>query len=62
MAHKYGITELMSKLIINRDITDDFLIRSYIKPEFNMLHEPRDMKDMNKAVEIIINKIKNKIK
>ncbi len=62
MAHKYGITELMSKLIINRDITDDFLIRSYIKPEFNMLHEPRDMKDMNKAVEIIINKIKNKNK
>ncbi|MDU3088263.1 MAG: single-stranded-DNA-specific exonuclease RecJ [Clostridium sp.] len=62
MAYKYGITELMSKLIINRDITDDFLIRSYIKPEFNMLHEPRDMKDMNKAVEIIINKIKNKNK
>ncbi len=62
MAHKYGITELMSKLIINRDITDDFLIKSYIKPEFNMLHEPREMKDMNKAVEIIINKIKNKNK
>ena len=27
-----------------------------------MLHEPREMKDMNKAVDIIINKIKNKKK
>lgn len=62
MADKYGITELMSKLIINRDITDDFLIKSYIKPEFNMLHNPREMKDMDKAIEIILNKIKNKNK
>lgn len=62
MASKYGITELMSKLIINRDIIDDSLIKSYIKPEFNMLHEPREMKDMNKAVEIIINKVRNKKK
>ena len=62
MAAKYGITELMSRLIVNRDITDDEMIRSYINPDYNMLHEPRDMKDMNKAVDIIINKIKNKKK
>lgn len=62
MASKYGITELMSRLIVNRDITDDSLIRSYINPEFSMLHEPRDMKDMDKAVEIILHKIENKKK
>ena len=62
MAAKYGITELMSRLIVNRDITDDKLIRSYINPEFSMLHEPRDMKDMDMAVNILIDKIKNKKK
>ena len=62
MASKYGITELMSRLIVNRDITDDSLIRSYINPEFSMLHEPRDMKDMDKAIEIILHKIENKKK
>ena len=62
MAARYGITELMSRLIVNRDITDDEMIKSYIKPEYSMLHEPRDMKDMNKAVEIIIDKIKSKKK
>ena len=62
MASKYGITELMSRLIVNRDITDDSLIRSYINPEFSMLHEPREMKDMNKAIDIILHKIENKKK
>lgn len=62
MAARYGITELMSRLIVNRDITDDKMIRSYINPEYSMLHEPRDMKDMNNAVDIIINKIKSKKK
>lgn len=62
MAAKYGITELMSRLIVNRDITDDELIKSYINPEFSMLHEPRYMKDMDRAVDILIDKIKNKKK
>ena len=30
MAQKYGISEVMSKLIVNRDIIDDEMIRSYI--------------------------------
>lgn len=62
MAQKYGITELMSRLIVNRDITKDEVIKSYINPELNMLHNPREMKDMNKASEILIDKIKGKKK
>ncbi|MGN0143524.1 MAG: single-stranded-DNA-specific exonuclease RecJ [Clostridium sp.] len=62
MAEKYGITELMSRLIVNRDITKDEVIKSYINPELDMLHNPREMKDMNKAAHILIDKIKEKKK
>ena len=60
MAEKYGITELMSRLIVNRDITKDEVIKSYINPELDMLHNPREMKDMNKAAHILIDKIKKR--
>jgi single-stranded-DNA-specific exonuclease len=58
ISKKYGITELMSKLIVNRNIVNDEMIRSYINPEFNMLHNPREMKGLEEAVKIILNKIK----
>lgn len=59
MAQKYGISEVMSKLIVNRDITDDDMIRSYINPEYSMLHDGREMKDIVKAVHILKDKIEN---
>ena len=57
ISNKYGITELMSKLIINRDIINDEMIKSYINPDFDKLHDPREMKDLEKAVEILEGKI-----
>ncbi|OOM16303.1 single-stranded-DNA-specific exonuclease RecJ [Clostridium saccharobutylicum] len=57
MASKYGITELMSKLIVNRDIVDDEMIKSYINPSIDKLRNPREMKDIEKAVDILRNKI-----
>lgn len=57
MSAKYGITELMSKLIVNRNITDYEMIKSYINPEFDKLHNPREMKDIENAANIIKNKI-----
>ncbi|WP_315070680.1 single-stranded-DNA-specific exonuclease RecJ [uncultured Clostridium sp.] len=57
ISKKYEITELMSKLIVNRNIINDEMIRSYINPEFNMLHNPREMKDLEEAVKIILDKI-----
>jgi len=62
ISNKYGISELMSKLIINRDITDNELIKSYISPDFDKLHNPREMKDLEKAVEILRDKINSKKK
>ena len=46
ISNKYGITELMSKLIINRDIINDDMIKSYINPDFDKLHNSREMKDL----------------
>jgi len=59
ISNKYGITELMSKLIINRDIINDDMIKSYINPDFDKLHNSREMKDLEKTVEILHNKIKS---
>ncbi len=59
ISNKYGITEFMSKLIINRDITNDEMIKSYMNPEFDKLYNPREMKDLEKAVEILNDKIKS---
>lgn len=58
ISNKYEITELMSKLIINRDIINDGMIKSYINPDFDKLHNPREMKDLEKAVDILHDKIK----
>lgn len=57
MAQKYGINEFMSRLIVNRDILNDEMIKSYIKPELDKLHNPKTMKDLEKAVDIICDKI-----
>lgn len=59
MSQRYGITELMCKLIVNRDITDDEIIKSYINPSLENLHDPRTMKDVEKAANILKDKIKN---
>lgn len=58
IAKKYNISELMAKIMINRNIESDNLIKSYINTDYSYLNNPRDMKDMDKAVEIIKDKIK----
>ena len=54
---RYGISELMCKLIVNRDITEDEVIKSYISPSLENLHDPRTMKDIEKAALILKDKI-----
>lgn len=59
MSKKYGISELMCRLMVNRNIVDDELIKSYIHPDISMLHNPHHMKDLTKAVHILKEKIDN---
>ena len=57
IAKEFGISEIVSKLLVNRDIIDNEYIKSFINPTYDNLHNPRDMKDLEKAVGIMKNKI-----
>jgi len=59
---KYALSELVSKLIINRNITSDEMIRSYINPDFDKFHKAREMKDLEKSVDILRDKIESQKK
>ena len=57
MSDKYKISQLLCKLMVNRDITDENIINSYINPVYENLHSPKTMKDVKLAVDIIKRKI-----
>ena len=57
MSEKYKISQLLCKLIVNRDIIDENIINSYINPVYKYLHSPKTMKDVVIAVDIIKIKI-----
>ena len=57
MSEKYKISQLLCKLMVNRDIIDGNIINSYINPVYKYLHSPKTMKDVVIAVDIIKRKI-----
>ena len=57
MSEKYKISQLLCKLMVNRDIIDENIINSYINPVYKYLHSPKTMKDVIIAVDIIKRKI-----
>ena len=62
MSEKYKISQLLCKLMVNRDIIDENIINSYINPVYKYLHSPKTMKDVVIAVDIIKRKIQKKKK
>ncbi|WP_373898265.1 hypothetical protein ACER0A_008105 [Haloimpatiens sp. FM7315] len=57
LALKYGISEVVAKILVNRDIIEEESIKSFLNPCYENLHNPRDMKDLVKAVLIMKQKI-----
>jgi single-stranded-DNA-specific exonuclease len=57
IAKEFGISEIVSKLLVNRDIIDKDSIKSFINPSYENFHNPREMKDLVKGVRIIKQKI-----
>ncbi|MBF8983372.1 single-stranded-DNA-specific exonuclease RecJ [Lutibacter sp. B2] len=57
LSSNFGVSELICKIIINRNIKDFKLIDSFINPDINKFHNPRGMKDM----ELGVNRIKESI-
>ncbi|MBS5967000.1 MAG: single-stranded-DNA-specific exonuclease RecJ [Finegoldia magna] len=57
VSQRYNIHPLIAKILLNRNITD---FQTFLNPNAeNSYHDPFLMKDMNKAVDIIINVIEN---
>lgn len=62
IAKEHNISELLAKILINRGITEHNQIKVFLNPKRNNFHDPFTMKDMEKAVERIIQAINNKEK
>lgn len=60
MAKKYGIDPLIARIIRNRDIIDEKEITEYLYGGKEALHNPHLLKDVDKAVEIIVEGIAEK--
>lgn len=59
IAQNYGITPVLARIIRNRDVTEDEEIYKFLKGSLKDLHNPYLLFGMDKAVEIILSKIKS---
>ena len=62
ISKKYGISELITRLMINRNIVEEDMIKNYINPIYSNFHDPYKMKDIEKATKILKEKINSKEK
>ncbi|SET33536.1 single-stranded-DNA-specific exonuclease RecJ [[Clostridium] polysaccharolyticum] len=58
IASQFGISEVTARIAVNRGISSNAEMRMYLHPSLGDLHEPRKMKHMELASEIIREKIK----
>jgi len=58
LGEKYGISPIIARIIRNRDTVTDEEYDLYLNGRENNLHSPRLFKDMEKAVHIVLTKIK----
>lgn len=54
-----NITKLEALILANRDIVEADLVESFINPSLDKLHDPYSLKDMKKAIDIIIETMEN---
>lgn len=58
IAQKYGITPMLARIIRNRDVVEDEDIRKFLNGTDKDFYHPFLLKDMGKAVEIMLTKIR----
>lgn len=61
IAEKLDINEIISKILVNRDINDLELIDRFLNTDIDRLYSPKLMKDLIKGGEILREKIDNKL-
>lgn len=57
MSNSLGISELICRVLVNRGIVDNDIARHFIDSDLKGLYDARKMKDLEKGVSIITNKI-----
>lgn len=57
IATRYHISPILARLIRNRDVVEDAQIEKYLNGTLSDLHDGMQMKDMDRAVEILREKI-----
>lgn len=62
IAEEYGIDPVLARIIRNRDVTQEADIRKYLYGSLNDLYAPQLLKDMDKAVDILMEKIEGRRK
>lgn len=55
---EHNVSEVLARLIVNRNVTESKNIEKFLNPNLNNLHTPKEMKDIKKASTIISDKIK----
>lgn len=58
---KYDIDPVIARVMRNRDVVGPEAIKMYLSDSIEAMHNPRNMKDIEKAKDIIIEKIKSKV-
>lgn len=56
LGHKFGVDPLLIRLMINRGVDTEEKIQCYLEGGREYLHAPMQMKDMQKACEILLEK------
>jgi single-stranded-DNA-specific exonuclease len=59
LKHSLRIHPAICQILIQRGITDFDSAKDYFRPDLNQLHQPRLMKDMDKAVDRIYNALES---
>ncbi len=57
MMEQYKISEVIARLLVNRNQETEEDIKAYLNPELERLHNPLEMKDLEKACDILVEKI-----
>lgn len=60
IARDYGITPVLARIMRNRDVVEPEEIRRFLKGSKKDLYDPGLLKDMEKAVSIILQKVKER--
>ena len=60
IAQQFGISEVTARIAVNRGISSNEELKAYLHPSLNDLHDPRIMKHMEKAANLIKKKIVSK--